>query len=66
MVCERAEMLASGCAVVRGFPTYSMKTASRESQVSRDPTLSVVTLEDRVLVRESRVDLFCAGPVCAS
>jgi hypothetical protein len=32
VVCERGEMLASGCAVARAFPTYSSKTPSTPPQ----------------------------------
>jgi probable aminopeptidase NPEPL1 len=32
VVCERGELLASGCAVARAFPTYSSKTASTPPQ----------------------------------
>ena len=32
VVCERNEVLASGCAVSRAFPLYSRKTPSAASQ----------------------------------
>ena len=32
MVCEREELLASGCAVARAFPTYSSKTPPANPQ----------------------------------
>ena len=32
VVCERGEVLASGCAVARAFPTYSSKTPSTPPQ----------------------------------
>lgn len=32
MVCERSEVLASGCAVSRAFPLYSRKTPAAPPQ----------------------------------
>ena len=32
VVCERSEVLASGCAVSRAFPTFSRKTPAAASQ----------------------------------
>ena len=32
VVCERGEVLASGCAVARAFPTYSRKSSSAAPQ----------------------------------
>ena len=32
IVCERSEVFASGCAVARGFPTFTRKTVSKSQE----------------------------------
>merc|ERR1712141_530818 len=34
IVCERSEVFASGCAIARGFPTFTRKTISKSQEVN--------------------------------
>ena len=43
MVCEKADLIASVCAIARAFPQYSRKSSSGTSQ--RNVTVEVVLTE---------------------
>ena len=42
VVCERSEVFASGCAIARGFPTFTRKTVSKSQEITSEANVPKV------------------------
>ncbi|XP_055905191.1 probable aminopeptidase NPEPL1 isoform X1 [Eupeodes corollae] len=55
IVCERADVFASACAVVRAFPLYSRKTSNNGSNSNHEKSNNTVSIEFVVIEKDGQL-----------